>query len=148
MQPVGSVNRLASDSALLFWTIIFIASEHHETHSNFYNQLFIPHRELLALLSSSAIQSIEDIHAILLLCLWPIPKQQMTDDPVYNYIGIASTACIRLNLHKPLPPSCIAMPRVSWPFGRENPSIQTQRLTWLACFSISTQYVAHHRTMP
>ena len=135
------MNNFAALFPLLFWTLILVASERHAEYSNLYQQLFIPHRELLAPLSSTAVQSVEEIHAILLLCLWPIPKRQLLHDPAYNYIGIAASASLRLNLHKPTPQDHIIKVRANWPYSVEYVSVKAQYLTWLACFSISTQYV-------
>ncbi|KAI9653218.1 MAG: hypothetical protein M1821_007649 [Bathelium mastoideum] len=148
LQPIKSFNNLASECPLLFWTIILIASERHERHAEVYQQLFEPHRELLVPFSNTAIASIEEIHAALLLCLWPVPKQKILYDPVYSYSSIAVDACLRLSLHKPFPLSDTTSCQGNFPYCSGAHSVATQQRTFLACFSVSTRNAAFLGLVP
>ncbi|RWA06990.1 hypothetical protein EKO27_g8116 [Xylaria grammica] len=141
IQPIESLARFFTTSPLLFWTIILLASHFHPTHSGLYGKLLLPHEELLRPFSNTAIQSVHEIHALLLLCLWPIPRRVEATNPTWNYIGLAVGACMRLDLDKASPPDP-AEPRLNttmWERKNDKISIQTRRLTWLACLTISTQ---------
>ncbi|KAI1424635.1 hypothetical protein F5Y12DRAFT_785186 [Xylaria sp. FL1777] len=141
IQPIESLAHFYSASPLLFWTIILLASHYHVEHGNLYEKLLLPHEELLRPFSNTAIQSIHEIHALLLLCLWPIPRRVEASNPTWNYIGLAVNACMRLDLSRAASPDPIE-PRSNTPGHERRPekiSIQTRRLTWLACLAISTQ---------
>ncbi|KIW97796.1 uncharacterized protein Z519_01380 [Cladophialophora bantiana CBS 173.52] len=134
--PIQSLARFVADSPLLFWTMVLIASQHHDKYSHLYQDLFFPHQELLAPLSNTAIRSLENVHAILLLCVWPTPKRRILHDPSWAFIGIAVNSCMALNCHKPL------AQRQTVPNGTDayrNVDVRTRCLTWLACFSVGTQ---------
>ncbi|KAJ3576208.1 hypothetical protein NPX13_g3786 [Xylaria arbuscula] len=138
IQPINSLAHFYAASPLLFWTILLIASHYHIEHSSLYDKLLLPHEKLLRPFSNTAIQSIHEIHALLLLCIWPITRRVEESNPTWNYIGLAVNACMRLDLNKVAP----APPVPIWPRSTrtaDNISIQTRRLTWLACLSISTQ---------
>ena len=140
LQPVRSLTQPTSESTLLFWTIILVSSQFHEKHSSLYEQLFFQHRELLKPLYNTALFSAEDIHALLLLCLWPVPRSQEKFDLSWNYIGSIINACLRMSFHKPLPPGHVA--EAFKPFSMPgNSTSEMKSMTWLACFDISTQYV-------
>ncbi|KAI1303866.1 hypothetical protein F5Y03DRAFT_184204 [Xylaria venustula] len=141
IQPIDSLAHFYIASPLLFWTIILLASHYHVKHGDLYEKLLLPHEELLRPFSNTAIQSIHEIHALLLLCLWPIPRRVEASNPTWNYIGLAVNACMRLDLNKAAPSASIEA-RSYTPGHERRPekiSIQTRRLTWLACLEISTQ---------
>lgn len=140
VQPIESLAAFYATSPLLFWTIILVSSHFHPQHSDLFDQLLLPHEELLKPLSNTAIQSIHEIQALLLLCLWPTPKRQEWASPTWNYICLAVASCMRLDLDK-TDPLDLTAPRLS-PLGqkrKEEMSLRTRKLTWLACLAISTQ---------
>ncbi|OQU99176.1 hypothetical protein CLAIMM_04848 [Cladophialophora immunda] len=145
IRPIKSLARFVMDSPLLFWTMILMASQHHDKYSHLYQNLFVSHQDLLVPLSNTAIRSLEDVHAILLLCIWPIPKRRILHDPSWAYIGIAVNSCMVLNCHTPLAQKQTA------PKGTDLSGIvdaQTQCLTWLACFSVGTQIAIFRGFVP
>ncbi|KAF2971585.1 hypothetical protein GQX73_g2029 [Xylaria multiplex] len=107
IQPIDSLARFYTTSPLLFWTIILLASHFHMEHGNLYDKLLSPHEELLRPFSNTAIQSIHEIHALLLLCIWPIPRRVEASNPTWNYVGLAVGACMRLDLNKATPSDLI-----------------------------------------
>ncbi|KAI1750338.1 hypothetical protein F4782DRAFT_253957 [Xylaria castorea] len=142
VKPIESLAVFHAVSPLLFWTIILVASQYHEAHSGLYEQLLSPYEELLRPFSNTAIQSIHEIHALLLLCLWPVPNRPEAISPTWNYISLAVGACIRLNLDKAASPNSVEPPRSNVPSYQrrlEEAGMQIQRLTWLACLAITTQ---------
>ncbi|RYP31594.1 hypothetical protein DL767_005703 [Monosporascus sp. MG133] len=134
MQPVGSLDRLASASPLLFWTIALITCQHHEKHHELYSRLLAPHQELMVPLSTRAIRSIGEVHALLLLCMWPLPKRQALLDPTWSYVGIAVNTCMKMNFHNPLPPGHAAQGFGLWSGSPGDITPQSQSLTWMAMF--------------
>ncbi|KAI0424384.1 hypothetical protein F5Y09DRAFT_142822 [Xylaria sp. FL1042] len=141
IQPIESLAHFYIASPLLFWTIVLLASHYHAEHGDLYEKLLMPHEDLLRPFSNTAIQSIHEIHALLLLCLWPIPRRVEASNPTWNYIGLAVNACMRLDLNKATLRDPIE-PQSNPPEHDQRPekiSIQTRRLTWLACLAISTQ---------
>ncbi|KAI0399133.1 hypothetical protein F4802DRAFT_590813 [Xylaria palmicola] len=141
IQPIESLSSFYTSSPLLFWTIVLVASHHHPEHSGLYAQLLSPCEELLKPFVNTAIQSIHEIHALLLLCLWPAPNRTESASPTWNYIGLAVGACMRLNLAKATPPNSIDIQLDAQGHHGRSPeaSMQTRRLTWLACLAITTQ---------
>lgn len=49
-----------------------------------------------------AIQKLDVVHALILLCMWPVPKLRNAYDPSWNYIGLAIQAASSLNCHSPI----------------------------------------------
>jgi hypothetical protein len=136
MQPVTSLGHLLSKSPLLFWTICLVASQQHDRHSDLYEKLYVPLRELLAPIAVTALQHTEEIHALLLLCLWPVPRQKRSLDPTWSYIGMAINACMNMGFHKPPLRGHRDWERLK---EREMENINIQSVTWLACFNVGTQ---------
>lgn len=71
---VKSLPDLHASNALLFWTIVLVSSQWHPTLSDLYLKLVGPHEALLSTVLHIAIQPIETVQALLILCLWPVPK--------------------------------------------------------------------------
>ncbi|KAI0387995.1 hypothetical protein F5Y04DRAFT_286904, partial [Hypomontagnella monticulosa] len=147
LQPVASLDRLASESPFLFWTIILITCQHHEKHNELYNELPLAHRELLQPLSTRAVRNIQEVHALFLLCLWSLPSRLPLLDPTWTYASIAMDTCMRMNFHNPLPQDHIARGWASW-LDSENVTVQDQHLTWLSCFGITTQAAVYQGISP
>ncbi|KAI1122374.1 hypothetical protein F5Y10DRAFT_287258 [Nemania abortiva] len=150
IQPVDSLACFHKASPLLFWTIVLLACRFHPEHSGLYDRLLSPHEELLYRFSNTAIQSVHEIHALLLLCLWPIEKRPEWSSPTWNYIGLAVGACMRLNLDKATPLDPVEVRANTLGGGRkhEEASMRTRRITWLACLAISTQEASFLGLLP
>lgn len=117
-----------------------ISCQLHQNYSTLYNVTLIAHRQLLSQEVLSALQSIESVHALLLVCLWPVPQEHHFDDPSWEYIGLAINSAMRFNCHKPLSQSSpIRGWKVLGGAFANDLNITTQHTTWLACFNISTQ---------
>ena len=135
IQAIESIPQLFATRPLLFWTIVLVASENHPLYHVLYARLIKPHQDLLAPISSTALQTVEDIHALLLLCLWPVMTERPHDDPSWSYVSIVTNYCVRLSLFKP------AINR-GHPANALTGSIMTSEsryMTLLACFNAGTQ---------
>lgn len=135
IRPCFSLSDLLTRSPLLFWTIILVASQDQAEFSAVYEQVIAEHESLLSPILQRAIQQIETIHALLLLCMWPIPQSRHFYNPAWNYIGLAINAAMQLNCHSPLGP---ASKTYGWKgLGHtavNELSITDQSRTWLGCF--------------
>lgn len=137
-----SLTGLLEQSPLLFWTIVLVACQMHDSYSNLYEQIYTIHHEYLSHIVHSAVKSVEVIHALLLLCLWPVPNTRHLDDPAWSYIGIAINAAMQLQCHKPWQhDSTISHWRTMLTGSVRDSSIPTLSMTWLSCFDISTRFV-------
>jgi hypothetical protein len=139
LQPVTSLLDLLSRSPLLFWTIILISSQDHEKFTRINHEVAAEHEELLSPLLRKAIQHIETIHALLLLCPWPVPQSQYFQNPAWNYAGLSIHAAMQLHCHSPLG---FGTEQTEWPgFGlAAEGEVNTvdQARTWLGCFRVGT----------
>jgi hypothetical protein len=139
LQTCPSLSDLLTRSPLLFWTIIQVASQDHPRFASIYQKVVAEHEGLLSPILQRAIQQMETIHALLLLCLWPIPQSQHFHNPAWNYVGLAIHAAMQLNCHSPLGPDSETS---GWKglghVGMSELSIADQARTWLGCFWIGT----------
>ena len=139
MQPVPSPSELLTRSPILFWTIILVSSREPDRFASIYYDVAAQHEELLSPILRKAIQRIETIHALLLLCLWPISQSQYFQNPAWNYAGLAIHAAMQLNCHSPLGP---VPEHQGWPgFGlvaEGEVDVVDQARTWLGCFRVGT----------
>ncbi|KAJ6016192.1 hypothetical protein N7540_010783 [Penicillium herquei] len=139
IQPVASITGLHAKSPLLFWTIILIASHEHGRLAFLYPELITGVETVLSSLLLKAIQRLEDIQALLLLCLWPIPQSQYFQNPAWNYVGLASHAAMQLHFHSPPDSESEQNPWPGVALTAEGETNATERaLTWLACFRVGT----------
>ena len=141
LQPSTAPFDLLSRSPLLFWTIILVASQQHARYTTLYQELIaIHHEELISPILQRAIQQVETIHALLLLCLWPVPQFRHFYNPAWNYVGLSISAAMQLNCHSP---SGSSNETKGWnglghAAASELSSIDQAR-TWLGCFWVGTE---------
>ncbi|KAK9240691.1 hypothetical protein V1525DRAFT_179884 [Lipomyces kononenkoae] len=141
LQPITTpLATFVKSSPLLFWTIILCSSQMHSKYGGLYAAISAEHEILLSHIMHSAIQSIHVLHALLCLCLWPIPKLRQQFDTSWNYIGHAINAAMYLNCHIPCN---LESPLADWRgfggFTMKDMGADTRNLTWLACFDIGTR---------
>ncbi|KAK9318378.1 transcriptional regulatory protein SEF1 [Lipomyces starkeyi] len=139
LQPITTpLATFAKSSPLLFWTILLCSSQIHSKYADLYATISTEHEILLSKIMHTAIQSIHVLHALLCLCLWPIPKDRNESDPSWNYIGHAINAAMHLNCHSSFNPEI-----ADWggfgEFTMKEICADTRNLTWLACFDIGTR---------
>ncbi|KAI1339970.1 hypothetical protein F5Y15DRAFT_60380 [Xylariaceae sp. FL0016] len=140
LEPIGSPSRVAAESPLLFWTIMMISTQQHETYHFLCIQLGEVVRKMLSPMQHNTILTIQEVHALLLLCQWPDTSQPSRLLSSWTFLSLAINACINLDLHKPAPQDD-SFHWTTWyrSVPRTTVSYRIQRLTWLNCFRISTQ---------
>ena len=135
-----SLTSLESESPLLFWTIVLVASQRHDKFEDLHLQLCGPLETLLSKVLLTSIQSVEIVQALLLLCLWPIPKPKEQHDPSWNYLGLAHSAAMQINLHKPIQQGAITKGWKGWgEVAKKDYSAEYLSLNWLSCFDIGVR---------
>jgi hypothetical protein len=139
LQPVTSLSDLLERSPLLFATMILVASQERNRFMTVYHEVAAEHEEFLSPILGKAIQRIETIHALLLLCLWPVPQTHYFSNPAWNYVGLAIHAATQLHCHSPLG---AGRDSNAWPgFGlvaEGDVKVIDQAQTWLGCFRVGT----------
>ena len=135
LEPCISIHAFHRSSPVLFWTILLLASSGHHIYGNLYRRI-IPYHETLFAARLLDPPSLQTLHAILLLCVWPYPIKSQDDDPCWTLCGIAVNMALQMGLHKP-DYSHEYVKRPDMAPG----TASIRRRTWLACFQISTRYV-------
>ena len=128
---VNPFDDVKTNSALLFWAVVLIASRFHVVYHIYYSRLIAPFKQLLSSHIVNCIRSVYTIQTLLLLCLWPLPVDNQKLDPTWNYCGLAVTGVMQMGLHTD---------STRWTRSPDqNSSSMLVRLkTWLACFVVST----------
>lgn len=117
-----------------------IACRAHEQFTPLFDQVVHEHETALSEIFQVAIQRVEPLHALLLLCLWPIPQTRLMYDPSWNFVGLVTNAAMQLNFHNPVAPGSEA---IHWKgfsdtLGSEI-TTELKALTWLGCFWIGIE---------
>lgn len=119
---------------------MLVASRRNPHYPNLHDQLVAPHERLMATLLHTAIESIDLIHALLLLCLWPVTKLRESYDPGWTYIGIAVQAATQMDLHFPSQTGGLTRPWKGWgDFKSGDLSMTTRIRTWMGCFGVGVR---------
>lgn len=89
-----------SQSPLLFWTIIATASRHSPQHQDVFENL----QKLLPTLVTEQLfyrsYTLAPCHALLILCIWPLPISKQREDVRWVYSGMAMQMATLAGLHK------------------------------------------------
>ncbi|KAF2173686.1 hypothetical protein M409DRAFT_48626 [Zasmidium cellare ATCC 36951] len=86
-------------SPFLFWTIIATGARRHGDPQFLHKVAHRVHLQASDTILSGAQQPIAAIKAVLLLCIWPIPKDSLWKDPSPALIGAAVQLAIQQGLH-------------------------------------------------
>jgi Fungal Zn(2)-Cys(6) binuclear cluster domain len=135
LEPCNSLHRLYNSNDLLFWTIALTACRLYNQYDDLYRRLSPHHRTLMAIRTFGSRVTLETIHSLLLLCTWPYPVNSQHDDITWVLCGVAINLGMVIGLHKPNHGHEYVVnedtPVAGSPFSR--------KMTWLACFQISTR---------
>ena len=77
------------------------ACRYHPRYHVAHDAMVKPYQELLASHLIQPMHTLATIHALLILCTWPITVPTQPDDPSWNYCGLATNAALLVGLHKP-----------------------------------------------
>ncbi|PMD32666.1 hypothetical protein L207DRAFT_571949 [Hyaloscypha variabilis F] len=134
--PILHANRTAASifrsSPFLFWTIIIISSRFHPTLAQIYQAVVTPYRELLGEVLAGPITTLESIHGIIMLCLWPLAVDRQSHDSSWNYCGLVTNAAMRMGLHKDGTDSNRARSRIP------KTEAMIRANTWMACLKVNS----------
>ncbi|KLP06737.1 uncharacterized protein FFB20_09334 [Fusarium fujikuroi] len=141
LRPIRtSLSQYSQSSPHLFWTIILCSSQMHPKHAHMYSSIVTEHEAMLSATVLRAPLNIEMMHALLCLCLWPVPKLRLWQDLSWGYIGLVVNSAMQLNCHLPSNPLLnIHLRRNASRRAVPNIDAAVRDTTWLACFEMNTR---------
>lgn len=116
---------------LLFWVVLAIASKDSVKYATDYTRLQILSRQLVAEILLIGTKSIYLVQALLLLCVWSFPHEDMNKEPFSMYSAVAISMARSLGLHRPQYPYLLFAAKAS-----DIGTIETRTMTWLSCFIV------------
>ncbi|KAJ5630866.1 uncharacterized protein N7484_010966 [Penicillium longicatenatum] len=122
---------------LLFWSVLGIASKDSKKYTSDYPRLQILIRQLVADILLLGTRSIYLVQALLLLCVWSSPHEDMNKEPFSMYGAVAISMARSLGLHRPKHPFLLFAAKAS-----EIGTMETRTVTWLACFIVDQWHTA------
>ena len=122
---------MLSKCPLLFWTIIITASRHSTSYSYLYDSLRAGYEDLLAKNMIKVIRSVAQLHAILILVMWPLPYPGPMNDPSWGYCGLALNAALQMGMHRPGFHREYGFPDLT------QEQVQLRTVTWMMAFQTS-----------
>ncbi|KAJ5831764.1 hypothetical protein N7474_000075 [Penicillium riverlandense] len=122
---------------LLFWSVLAMASKGSEKHASEYPRLQILSKQLAADILLLGTRSIYLVQALLLLCVWSFPHDDMNKEPLSMYCAVAISMARSLGLHRPQYPFPLFAAKAS-----EVGTVETRTATWLSCFIVDQWHTA------
>jgi hypothetical protein len=83
------------------------------------------------------IQSMKDLHALLLICHWPFEVETQQEDPSWIHCGVAINAALYMGLNHPEDENLFGARLAK--HSLQISTLKCRRMTWMKCFQISTQ---------
>ncbi|KAF4336667.1 glycosyl transferase [Fusarium beomiforme] len=77
------------------------SSQMHDKHAHLYPAMVTEYEAIFSGIYMRGPLTIEMMHSLLCLCLWPIPQLRLWQDPSWGYIGLVVNAAMQLNCHLP-----------------------------------------------
>ncbi|KIW65452.1 hypothetical protein PV04_07711 [Phialophora macrospora] len=131
-----SISALHDSNPLLFWTILRVACYRHPKFSHIFESTSQPYRLLLMNNLVAVIHDFRTIQALVVLCHWPNSGPRQSQDPSWQYCGVAVNAAMQMGLDQAHPEKIA--PGFHGRFNVHQMSVYSRHMTWLACFHIST----------
>ncbi|KAJ5770681.1 uncharacterized protein N7511_002732 [Penicillium nucicola] len=122
---------------LLFWSVLAVSSKDSEKYASDYPRLQILSKQLVADILLSGTRSIYLVQALLLLCVWSFPHEDMNKEPFSMYSAVAISMARSLGLHRPQYPFLLFAAKAS-----DIGTVETRTSTWLACFIVDQWHTA------
>jgi len=120
---------------LLFWTIVITASKHSVSHQDLYTALTAEYTNLLAGSIVKVLRSVSQLHALLIIVMWPLPYPGPTHDPSWGYCGMILNAALQMGMHRPSFHREYGFPDLT------QQQVQLRTVTWMMAFQTSVWYV-------
>lgn len=130
LDPATAVNCYEKEP-LLFWSVLAIASKDSEKYASDYARLQILLRQLIADVLILGTRSIYLVQALLLLCVWSFPHEDMNKEPFSMYCSVAISMARSLGLHRPQYPFLLFAAKAS-----DIGTMENRTATWLSCFIV------------
>ncbi|KAL3468106.1 fungal-specific transcription factor domain-containing protein [Aspergillus heterothallicus] len=128
---------------LLFWTVVAIACKDSEKDASDYARLQILVRQLVADILLVGARSIYLVQALILLCVWSCPHEDMNKEPFSMYCALAISMARSLGLHRPQHPFLLFAAKAS-----EIGTPEARSVTWLSCFIVDQWHTARFGVPP
>lgn len=122
----------------LFWIVIYVSCRRYAKEEHVFTSLVDQLEHDVGPLISAPAMDLETIHAILIICAWPLPTIRFVADPSLTLISAALSACLLLGLSTGRgshPRFCIG--------GRQNITCTDYEasITWIFCVILAQRYV-------
>ncbi|OJZ85566.1 hypothetical protein ASPFODRAFT_135390 [Aspergillus luchuensis CBS 106.47] len=101
LDPTISPNQYYARSAVLFWSIILLASRRYTEEPGLFVSLTAPVKKLLWDTIANPPHTWHVVQAIILVCLWPFPTSSLSSDITSILLSTAQTISLRIGLHRP-----------------------------------------------
>ncbi|RAL04864.1 Zn(II)2Cys6 transcription factor [Aspergillus ibericus CBS 121593] len=101
LDPAIAPDQYYARSALLFWTIILVASRRYTDEPGLYVTLTAPVKKLLWDTIANPPHTWHVVQSILLVSLWPFPTSSLSSDITSILVSTAQTIAVRMGLHRP-----------------------------------------------
>lgn len=130
------VETIFTESPLLFYAILFIASRHHLTYPDLSKQLILKLEVMTSEFSANPGKYVIDkgIQALLLLCSWPTPFGKQIDDTSWLRCGTSTHLALLNGFHRP------GSAQEFREGSLTKDDIRGRTAIWLACFLIDFSY--------
>ena len=137
LDHVLSISDLHDLNPLLFWTLIRTSSYRHPNFGEIFFSSTQAYQNLLSTTICNPISDFRAVQALIILCHWPNSGERQSQDPSWQYCGVALNSAMQMGMDQS------NHEHVDAGFGgRANVHQMTsfsRRMTWMACFCISTR---------
>ena len=143
LERVTSISEFHDSNPLLFWTVLRTSSYRNPKSNYVFDLSSQAYQHLLGSSLLAPIRDFRTIQAIIILCYWPNSGARQSQDPSWQYCGIALNSALQMGLSQEQPEKI--PPGFGGRFNVHQMSVHSRHMTWLACFYISTRYGRRRR---
>ncbi|KAL2756745.1 hypothetical protein ACRALDRAFT_1075586 [Sodiomyces alcalophilus JCM 7366] len=129
LNPNQSPDTYFQQHALLFWSIITVASRRYSADRSLFSSLTAPVKRLLWSTIADVPSSHYVVKALCLLCTWPLPTSSSATDPTHILCGVMMKTATGIGLHRPSHTQDFS--RVSIELNKEQ--LHDRVTTWAVC---------------
>lgn len=101
LNPSTTPEEYFNRSALLFWTIVYVASRRDLNEPHLFISLIPCVKKLLWETISNPPHTLELVQSIVLICMWPFPTSSLTTDSTITLATLAHSIALQLGFHRP-----------------------------------------------
>ncbi|OCT51502.1 C6 transcription factor [Cladophialophora carrionii] len=104
LDPSVSPDRYYDQSALLFWSIVSVASRRYQANPTLLPRLARTLTDTLWKSLQALPHSLAVVQSLVLICTWPFPTSSSSTDPSYMLSGMGIQLGLSMGLHRPNSP--------------------------------------------